>query len=489
MDIAMTRRCFLRCAGSGAAAVGFCLPMIQLRAGAATTSGGSAPSKVKVGRVYLGHPHPGWPMSTVDLPAEMRRFKDYFDRLSPELADIEFLDAGLVQTGHELAAAREKFKEAVGILAVHLTLGTGPEIQSLLETGKPVAVFFMPYSGHEWHTVAALQRQGHRIEAIPSSDYRDLATAIRPFRAIHRLREARVLHISTAPADAAYCEAIRGKFGTEIRSLGLPELEKAYRAADLASATADADRWTRDAEKIVEPKPDEILQSSRMYIAMQDLMAEHQAVAVTMNCLGMGLIDRGMGYPCLGFVRLNDAGRFGVCEADLKSTMTQLLFQYLAGKPGFVSDPVFDLPNNAIIHAHCVAATQMEGPDKPPSSYVIRSHLEDGRGVSLQVHMPVGQKVTMARLIGTDILLFSTGDAVDSPFEERACRTKLTMRVSNIDRFLENWSCGLHRVIFYGDHTRDVRHFCRFMDIRLLNEGEDDLRKEPGLEWETNVHA
>jgi L-fucose isomerase-like protein len=352
-----------------------------------------------------------------------------------------------------------------------------------------MVVFSPPYSGHEWHIIAALQRQGRLIEAVPSSDFKDLAAAVRPFRAIRRLKDSRVLHLSQRPADPAYCEAIRAKFGTEIQSLTLPQLEAAYRSADAALAQADAERWMREAQRIVEPAPAEILKSSRMFVAMQNLLAEHQAVAVTMNCLGMGLVDRGMGYPCLGFSRLNNAGLCGVCEADLKSTMTQLIFLHLVGKPGFVTDPVIDLATHSILHAHCVSATQMQGPNEAAAPYVIRSHLEDGKGVSLQVRLPVNQRLSMARLIGTELLLFSTGDAVDSPFEERGCRTKLTMRVENVDRFLENWSCGLHRVIFYGDHTRDVRRFCRFMGIRVLLEGEDDLRREPGLEWEPFVHA
>jgi L-fucose isomerase-like protein len=196
-----------------------------------------------------------------------------------------------------------------------------------------------------------------------------------------------------------------------------------------------------------------------------------------------------MGYPCLGFVRLNNLGLGGVCEADLKSSMTHLIFSYLVGKPGFVTDPVFDLSTSSIIHAHCVAATQMEGPDTAPAPYHIRSHLEDGLGASLQVRMPVGRKLTMARLIGTDKLLFATGEATDSPFVEYGCRTKLTMKVENIEHMLENWSCGLHRVVFYGDHTQDVRRFCRFARIRVLHEGVDDLQNVEGLDWEPHVHA
>ncbi len=72
---------------------------------------------------------------------------------------------------------------------------------------------------------------------------------------------------------------------------------------------------------------------------------------------------------------------------------------------------------------------------------------------------------------------------------ERGCRSKVTMKVEGFDRFLRQWSSGLHRVVFYGDHTRDVERFCRLSAVRVLREGIDDLRNEPGLEWEPHVHA
>lgn len=490
MNDPFTRRSFLKCAGAGALSLGTWGWGPMGPRATAMAEGPKIPrSPVRIGRVYLGRTRPGWPAATVDLDTEVRRWERQFAALATQLADVAFVDAGVVQTQDEAERARDRFRETDGLLAIHLTLGTGPQIQTLLEADRPLVVFFPPYSGHEWHTVASLQRQGRLIEALPSSEPGDLAVAVRPFRALRRLREARVLHVSQGPANPAYCEAVRSRFGTEIRSLGLADLERAYQSADPEATQADADRWLREAEKIVEPTADEVRKASRMYVALQALMSEHGAEAVTVNCLGMGLVDRGMAYPCLGFSRLNNAGLCGVCEADLKSTMTQLIFQHLVGKPGFVTDPVLDLARGEIIHAHCVAATQMQGTDGSVSPYVIRSHLEDGKGVSLQVRLPVGQKVSMARLIGTDLMLFSTGDAVDSPFEERACRTKLATRVAHVDRFLENWSCGLHRVVVYGDHTRDLRRYCRFQGIRILLEGEADLRNEPGLEWEPHVHA
>ncbi|HEY5909483.1 MAG TPA: hypothetical protein VJA21_02645 [Verrucomicrobiae bacterium] len=446
-------------------------------------------SKVRVGKVYLGQTNANWPTKEVNIEAEVKRFEAEIVKLKPELADVEFVDCGVVSDVKQLPQVREKLGQVDGILAIQLTMHTGPTIKGLLDFGLPMVIYAEPYSGHEWHIVSGLQREGKLIEVLPSSKYEDIVVAVRPFRAIHRLGEARVLHLSQKEADPAYVQAIKAKYGTEIISLFPADLEKAYRAADRAEAEADAKRWIKEAKKIVEPSREEVLKGSLMYVAMKNLLAEHRAVTITMNCLGMGLIEKGMGYPCLGFVRLNNLGLGGICEADLKSTMTHLIFTYLVGRPGFVTDPVFDLSNNTIIHAHCVAATQMEGPQSRPAPYIIRSHLEDNAGASLMVKMPIGRKLSMARLIGTDMMLFSTGDAVDSPMVDRGCRTKVTMRVENINRFLHDWSCGLHRVVFYGDHTRDLERFCRFKGIRLLREGVDDLQTVPGLEWEPHVHA
>lgn len=485
----VSRRCFLKSTAAGVVSAGALAALAERLAAMSAPPALGPKFKVRIGKLYLGREHPGWPTSKVDLNADMRRFEAQLAKLGEGLADVEFVEGGLIANDAQLAAAKEKFKGVSGILAIHLTMGIGGQLQSLFDTGIPIMLFALPYSGHEWHTMAGWQRQGKLIEVFPSSRYEDVLTAIRPFRAIHRLKEARVLNVSNGPADAVYCQALKEKFGTEIISLLLPDLQKAYEAADRGEAMADMRRWIKEAKKIVEPTREEILKSSVMYIAMRDLLAQHGAVVITMNCLGMGLMDRGMGYPCLGFVRFNNMGLGGVCEADLKSTMTHLIFSYLVGKPGFVTDPVFDESNSTIIHAHCVAATQMLGPGTPASPYHIRSHLEDGRGASLMVKLPIKQKVTMARLLGTDKMLFSTGDAVDSPFVERGCRTKLTVKVEHIEKFLENWSSGLHRVIFYGDHRRDIQRYCRFAQIRLIHEGTDEPQKVDGLDWDPHVHA
>lgn len=446
-------------------------------------------SKTRVAKIYLGNPHPGWPKASVDLPQEVQKFEAELAKLKPAFDDIEFVGGDLVSSNEQLAAAMEKFKDIDGILVLHVTMGIGGFLDKLLEMNVPIVVFAPPYSGHEWHTIGARQKKGAKIEMLPSSDYADMVKAVRPFRAIHRLKEAKVLFMQDGGPNPEYAKSIKEKFGTDIINVEYERLKDAYYAADADKVQADADKWISEAEKIVEPTKDEIVKASRMYYALLKLMEEEKADIITINCLGMGLMQKGLAYPCLGFSRLNGMGLGGVCEADLKSTMTQLIFQFLVGKPGFVSDPIIDLSNNTVIHAHCVSAVKMDGPDGEQCPYIIRNHLEDAQGVSLMVKMRIGKPITMARLIGTDILLCSTGEIVDTPCVESGCRTKITTKVKDAQKIMENYSCGLHRVIFYGDHTQDLRRFCRFKDIRIVQEGEDCLYDVPGLEWEPYVHA
>ena len=167
-------------------------------------------------------------------------------------------------------------------------------------------------------------------------------------------------------------------------------------------------------------------------------------------------------------------GLGGICESDLASAMTHIIFQGLVGKPGFVSDPTVDESNNTIILAHCLGTNKMDGPDGPAAPYKLRTIMERREGVVPQVEMRIGQKVTQTKLLGLDFMPYFTGEIVDAPVslaDDRGCRTKITVKVDGDVRTLwKNWADGLHRQTCYGDITRELELFCRFKDIKMVNE-------------------
>jgi len=216
-----------------------------------------------------------------------------------------------------------------------------------------------------------------------------------------------------------------------------------------------------------------VFKSCKLALAFERLLAEEDATVMTVDCYGT-MWDRTIklpAYPCLGFSRLNSMGLGGICESDLRSAMTHVIFQGLAGLPGFISDPTVDQSSNSIILAHCMGTPKMAGPAKPAEPYKLRTVMERQQGVVPQVFMRVGEKATQALLVDMEQIIYFTGEIIDAPDVDRGCRTKITVKIDgDAETLWKNWSHGLHRVTCYGDITKDLERFCRFAKIKLVNE-------------------
>jgi len=480
----VNRREFLQMTAVGG---GLCLGVPSILAFGANPKGprlispGCRGTKVKVARIYMGKPgNPYWPKPNLDLKKEIRFYESEFTQLKDELSDVEFVVDELVASPEQVAPLKDRLKDVDGILVIHLTMGTGGVLKEILKVQKPTTVFAVPYSGHQWTGFGALQKEdaGAKMACILTSDYKQLAVAIRPFRAIHHLREAKILDVRAAWSEARqqYADNIRDKFGTEIKRIELKRVLAACNAVDDSRARAETERWITGAVKVVEPSREEIFKSCKLALAFETLLDEEKATVITVDCYGSMFepLCRSYAYPCIGFTRLNNMGLGGICESKLQDAMTHILFQGLVGRPGFQSDPTIDESANAAILAHCLGTTKMDGPDGPAAPYKLRSIMERREGAVPQVKMRLGQKVTQAKLNGTDLLLYFTGEIIDTPVslkDDRGCRTKITVRVDgDAEKLWKNWSHGLHRVTCYGDITKELEHFCRFKGIEIVNE-------------------
>lgn len=474
----INRREFLELTAGGAV----CLAGAGLFAGQARAVGsklispGCRRSKVKVARLYMGVRGAHWPTPLLNFDEEIASYGRQFAKLSGELADVDFVDA-VVTSPAEVKQIKDKLKDVDGILAIHVSMGVGGILAEILSAGKPTAVFAVPYSGHEWSNWGSLQKQpaGAKMECFLTSDYSQLAAAIRPFRAIHHLREAKLLNVTTR-SFKDYADQMKAKFGTEMKQIDLDTVVKAYNAVSDEDAKAETDRWITGAEAVIEPSRENIYKSCKLALAFENMMAEADATVLTVDCYGT-MWDKTIklpAYPCLGFCRLNDMGLGGICESDLRSSMTHIILQGLTGKPGFVSDPTVDESTNSIILAHCMGARKMDGPNSPTSPYKLRSVHERQDGVTTQSQMRKGQKVTQAILIGTDVIQYFTGEITDTPVGvevDRGCRTKINVRVDgDVTTLWKNWSNGLHRQTVYGNVVKELGQFCRYTGIKMVDE-------------------
>lgn len=424
----------------------------------------------RIRKVYLAKPVPTWPKPDLDVPAEIRRIDERLVALADRMPGIRLEGGELYRVPQDVPSSAAALGNPDGILVFNLTSTLSSHIERLAATGLPTVLFSQPYSGHDWSAVPEMRKKGLRIICLATSEFDEIPKACRLIRATHLMKSTRILYVNTSPFDAQAGARIKERLGSEVVHVSPERVNAAYQAVDEVSARKDARDWIAGALRVLEPSEQDIANSSRLYFALRRLMEEERAQAVTINCLGLFAQKRLPAYPCLAFCKMNDLGLVGVCEGDMDSTLTQLIFTYAFGVPGYVSDPVIDTSSNTVIHAHCVAATRMDGPSGGPAPYIIRSHMEDNKGASLQVKMRVGQIVTVAKLIRQDVMLISTGTITGNPDSDRGCRTKITTKVADAHKLLNGYEGGLHRVIFYGDRIRAIKDLAGLMQFMVVEE-------------------
>lgn len=476
MKQTITRRQVLQMAAVGSSFyLGGSLPSrVAASTGKPLMSPGCRGTKVKVARLFMGHAGGLWPNPTLDIDQEIRAYRAEMAKMTGELSDVDFVVDQKVGSVEDVKKLSDQLARVDGILAIHLNMGIRAVLDEILRSKRPTVVQAAPYSGHEWVGFGGLLRSelGARTACMLTSDRRQLAIAIRPFRALHHLSEAKILDVTTRPISD-YARAVRGKFGTQIQPLSLAQTVEAYHAVPERDARAEARQWLRNATAVVEPSEEDVVKSCRLALAFEKLLDAENATVMTVDCYGSMYkpLCQQYAFPCIGFTRLNNMGLGGICESDLKSAMTYILLQGLAGKPGFISDPTIDESANAAILAHCLGTTKMDGPRGPAAPYKLRTIMERQEGAVPQVTMRTGQKVTQAILVGTDLLPYFTGTIVDAPDIDRGCRTKITVEVDgDVGTLWKNWSHGLHRVTVYGNLRRELEMFCRFAGVKMYDE-------------------
>jgi L-fucose isomerase-like protein len=340
----------------------------------------------------------------------------------------------------------------------------------LSKLDKPLLLFQRPLTSWAFMNFSEFIRQGKRADMINSSDYSDLVPHLYMLRAMHHVANSKILVVRPGSGNAAAYQPWTDRFGTRVELPAYQEFKDAYEQVNIRMAGEAAEEFKKNALRIIEPKAGDILDSTRFYLATLEVLRRRKANALTIDCLGGFRRGDLPAYPCVAFSKLNDAGLYGVCEADFPSTMTQLLVTAYSGKPGFVSDPTFDTSRNEVIHAHCVSATKLRGLGAEASPYTLRTHMEDEKGVSLQVEMPIRETITCGKFADPKTFLVSTGEVTANLDDRRGCRTKIITKVADARKMAEGFTGGLHRVLFYGDHSQAIERMGRLMGFKTVRE-------------------
>jgi hypothetical protein len=388
-------------------------------------------------------------------------------------------------------------------------------VQTFAASGKPVLYADYQYAGSGGflvYTAGFLRAGTNNLGFVASSSLDDLIGAVKCFEAVktsgntHDFAEltARVrrdttrapgvgepvadaLHVASPEETLARMKASRilAVRDQEARPdeayLGIPlswvpfsEVNAAWEGADKDESAAIADRWEKSASLIEAVSRETLETSAAMYLGMKKVLKDHEANAITVNCLGGFYGGHINAYPCLGFHELCNEGLIGACECDVRSTASMVAITALTGgRPGYISDPVIDTAKGQIIYAHCVASNRPFGPEGKTNDFEILTHSEDRQGASVRSLMPTGHMTTTLEL-GPEHqeILLHQAKVVDNDRDDRACRTKICAEpVGDLEKLFTQWDCyGWHRVTAYGDLKEGVHALADALGYTVLEE-------------------
>ena len=185
-----------------------------------------------------------------------------------------------------------------------------------------------------------------------------------------------------------------------------------------------------------------------------------------------------MSLPCISWSRMNDEGIPAACEADYGAVASQIMVQYLFGRPGFQQDPVADTSDDSIIGAHCSCPTRLNGFHEPPEPFDLMHH-HGNRDAVPRTLWRQGQRVTCLDLLPASIqdaegstaggrseALISVGSVLGNMEVPPSGGCVVSVKVK-FDSHQEVLSFpGFHQLFFYGDYREQMKDFCRLIGLK-----------------------
>lgn len=312
-------------------------------------------------------------------------------------------------------------------------------------------------------TWAVLRRTRPRVQLALNGG--QLEETLRVLRAYYGVKGATLLQIGrTEPwviSNASAPEVYEDRFGIRIRFVEQEELAALYRGAGREQAEPYYRWFSGHKTGCVEPGEAQLWDAARMAWALITLLESHRARGAAIACFN--LLGEGT-TACLGVSYVNDQTPMAAsCEGDMDSAVTMLLMKGLTDTRLWMANPGLQ-PDGTVNFSHCTAPICCMG---RPLPCVLRSHHESGIGVSLQVELPVGQRLTACRVSDeASKMTIHTGVSVPGAYEP-ACRTQMHVRFDDMEHYLAT-ALGCHQVFAFEDVAARLRRMAELFGLEVL---------------------
>ena len=421
----------------------------------------------KVDRYWMG-----WPGAAYDIKARQRQYTEILTSAAKKFGVRLDVRNEPLDSDNAVSSYLEQLKNqppdglVVTCMCLHYsTSGSWPHVNNIAKNrGNIPTIVFSPmgtsFTGHLQET-----RNIPGVFAAATQDLDWLEFGIRMLNTIWQMKNTQICIVAGNKTEDKKLNVI----GTTLHYIPSKRfLDEFKKVQESEEVRAMADYYTKNAKKIVEPTKQDIINAAKNYIVCRRLMAAENCQGISMDCLGP-ISQRLMQPPCMAFSRLRDEGGLGTCEADWNAAISTRLTNLLFDRPGFMQDPAPNTVNNTLMGAHCTCATKLDGFDKSPEPFILRSHSESNIGVAMQVLWRIGQKVTIMKFQGPESIILGTGRVlrnIDTP-PAGGCRTSVELELDDVPDCRD--TKGFHQLFIYGDLELPFKAYCQLAGIKVVH--------------------
>lgn len=464
--------------------------------------------KTKNTRIYTAFLSPGLPVGfgayrKYHPDIKVMKNQDILERVRDECKDVEFVGAAEpVKAEEAILNIKEQKEDLAGLLVF------GPPPDELISVGLPIVAVERPLEGcttvpfHAYKeskvVTSYLPAHCDKDPEVYSLRIEDIAGKIKLIDTVSKMKGSRMLVVTDLPTlgyfepmglqietsreeyEEVYLSNLKEAFGTEFIAVPQKEmLDEKMQAVDEGKAREVTQKWIEEALALRGTNEAEVLRSAKLYLAMKELMDEHNCGAIT---------TEGFGWPPLGYDAGPSAGlpisqllTDGIAAASETLTdclITQQLGLYITGSGGLLGDYNIDPFNNTAIVCHCEGTFKPYG-DERRAPYIIRNLPfveENTGGACVQTNYPIGETVTVAKTgMYKEKLSIFTGETVSGEeifpyWDDILGRNKVILK-TDAKALLENvdWkSFGNHRTVFFGDYRQEFKDLAKLIGFEVV---------------------
>jgi len=328
-------------------------------------------------------------------------------RLQEECDGVDFMVRDLTQ-GATMQSVLNEIKTLKKMHYDGVIICGWPRDYKLLRSGLPtinavVVNDFMnvPYPLYKKNRVIDAFLDPWRFCADPGVSermFQDLVAKVKLIKALKRMKHERILTVTNSPyVNVTYGDvlknmppdynekilgAIEETFGVKVTKIGTKQVAEDKDVQNLwrnesPEANAIAQRWIRNAKKMLNTIESEVIRSAKVYLAMNILMEKYGAAAMAFHIRSLIENPRREDYvtPALATSEFQLHNVVAKCQSHLNIVLSEMLLQYAYGRPSMLGDYSVETYNNTSVVQHCEGPWNPWG-DERRVPYILVDHRE-----------------------------------------------------------------------------------------------------------------